>query len=61
MKEKLFGAHDPDRVVDRLERAADPKAEGRKDLRRASAATRETPGVAVAHVMARLSIPRSAP
>src|SRR5258708_13459475 len=30
MKEKLFGAMIPDRVVDRLERAADPKAEGRE-------------------------------
>src|SRR2546422_2985846 len=31
MKEKLFGAMIPDRLLERLERAADPKAQGRKN------------------------------
>jgi methylenetetrahydrofolate reductase (NADPH) len=52
MKEKLFGAMIPDRVVDRLERAADPKAEGRKICVELLQQLAETPGVAGAHVMA---------
>src|SRR5512138_1994727 len=52
MKEKLFGTIIPDAFIDRLEKAADPKAEGRKlciDVLRELA---EIPGVAGAHVMA---------
>src|SRR2546430_2070297 len=52
MKEKLFGAMIPDRIVDRLERAADPKAEGRRICVELLQQLVETPGVAGAHVMA---------
>src|SRR5882762_8129425 len=52
MKEKLFGAMIPDRIVDRLERAADPKAEGRRICVELLQRLAETPGVAGAHVMA---------
>src|SRR5204862_6997736 len=52
MKEKLFGAMIPDRIVDRLERAADPKAEGRRICVELLQQLAETPGVAGAHVMA---------
>ena len=52
MKEKLFGAMIPEGVVDRLERAADPKAEGRKICVELLQQLAETPGVAGAHVMA---------
>jgi len=52
MREKLFGTLIPDAIVDRLERAADPKREGRAicvELIRELAAI---PGIAGAHVMA---------
>lgn len=52
MREKLFGTRIPDSIVDRLERAADPKREGKAiciDLLRELAAI---PGVAGAHIMA---------
>jgi methylenetetrahydrofolate reductase (NADPH) len=52
MKEKLYGAMIPESIVERLERAADPKDEGKRmcvELRQQLA---ETPGVAGAHVMA---------
>jgi methylenetetrahydrofolate reductase (NADPH) len=52
MKEKLFGAMIPDRVVDRLERAADPKAEGRKICVELLQQLAETPGVGGAHRVA---------
>jgi methylenetetrahydrofolate reductase (NADPH) len=52
MKEKLFGAMIPDRIVERLERAADPKAEGRRICVELLQQLAETPGVAGAHVMA---------
>ena len=52
MKEKLFGAMIPDQVVERLERATDPKAEGRKICVELLQQLAETPGVAGAHVMA---------
>jgi methylenetetrahydrofolate reductase (NADPH) len=52
MKEKLYGAIIPDRIVERLERADDPKAEGRKICVELLQQLAQTPGVAGAHVMA---------
>jgi methylenetetrahydrofolate reductase (NADPH) len=52
MKEKLYGAIIPDRIVDRLEGAVDPRAEGRKICVELLQQLAETPGVAGAHVMA---------
>jgi len=52
MKEKLYGAIVPDRIVERLEGASDPKAEGRKICIELLQQLAETPGVAGAHVMA---------
>jgi methylenetetrahydrofolate reductase (NADPH) len=52
MKEKLYGAMIPESVVERLERAADPKAEGRRICIELLQQLAETPGVAGAHVMA---------
>jgi methylenetetrahydrofolate reductase (NADPH) len=52
MREKLFGTLIPDAIVERLERSADPKREGRAicvELIRELAAI---PGIAGAHVMA---------
>jgi methylenetetrahydrofolate reductase (NADPH) len=52
IKEKLFGAIIPDAIVDRMERASDPAAEGRRiciDLVRELA---ELPHVAGVHIMA---------
>jgi methylenetetrahydrofolate reductase (NADPH) len=52
MKEKLYGAMIPERLVERLERAADPKAEGKKVCAELLRQLAEIPGVAGAHVMA---------
>jgi methylenetetrahydrofolate reductase (NADPH) len=52
MKEKLYGAMIPERIVERLERAGDPKAEGRKICIELLQQLAQTPGVAGAHVMA---------
>jgi methylenetetrahydrofolate reductase (NADPH) len=52
MKEKLYGAIVPERFVERLERAADPKAEGIAICVELLQQLAETPGVAGAHVMA---------
>ena len=52
MKEKLYGAIVPDRIAERLERAADPKAEGTKICVELLQQLAEMPGVAGAHVMA---------
>jgi methylenetetrahydrofolate reductase (NADPH) len=52
MKEKLYGAIISDRIVERLERAADPKAEGIAICVELLQQLAETPGVAGAHVMA---------
>ena len=52
MREKLYGAIIPERVLERLERAADPKAEGRKICVELLQQLAQTPGVAGAHVMA---------
>jgi methylenetetrahydrofolate reductase (NADPH) len=52
MREKLFGTLIPDAIVERLERAADPKAEGRKICVEVLRELAEIPGIAGAHVMA---------
>lgn len=55
MREKLFGTLIPDAIVERLERAADPKREGRRICVEVLKELAETPGVAGAHVMAPLN------
>lgn len=52
MREKLYGAMIPDKVVERLERAGDPKSEGKKICIELLQQLAETAGVAGAHVMA---------
>jgi methylenetetrahydrofolate reductase (NADPH) len=52
MREKLFGTLIPDAVVDRLDQAADPKAEGRAICAELLQQFAEMPGIAGAHVMA---------
>jgi methylenetetrahydrofolate reductase (NADPH) len=52
MREKLFGTLVPDAIVARLEKAADPKREGRQICIEILRELAETPGVAGAHVMA---------
>ena len=52
MREKLFGTLIPDTIVERLEKAADPKREGRRICVEILRELAETPGVAGAHVMA---------
>jgi len=52
MREKLFGTVLPDSIIERLERAANPKLEGRKICVELLQQLAEVPGVAGAHVMA---------
>jgi methylenetetrahydrofolate reductase (NADH) len=52
MREKLFGTIIPEAIVERLEKAADAKAEGRKVCVEVLRELAEIPGVAGAHVMA---------
>ena len=52
MKEKLFGTIIPDSFLDRLERAVDARAEGRRICIEVLRELAEIPGVAGAHVMA---------
>jgi len=52
MREKLFGTLIPDEVVGRLERAADPKEEGKRICVELMQQLAEIPGIAGAHVMA---------
>jgi methylenetetrahydrofolate reductase (NADPH) len=52
MREKLFGTTIPDSIVERLEKAADPRAEGRRICVELLRELAETPGIAGAHVMA---------
>lgn len=52
MKEKLYGALIPEEIVARLERAADPKSEGKKICIELMQQLVETPGIAGVHVMA---------
>ena len=55
MKGKLFGTIIPDAFVERLEKAADPRAEGRRICIEVLRELTEIPGVAGAHVMAPMS------
>ena len=55
MKEKLFGTIIPDVFVERLEKAADAKAEGRKICIEVMRELAAIPGIAGAHVMAPMS------
>jgi methylenetetrahydrofolate reductase (NADPH) len=52
MREKLFGTLIPDAIVDRLDQATDPKAEGLRICAELVQEFAEIPGVAGAHVMA---------
>ena len=52
MREKLFGTVIPDEIVERLERAEDAKAEGRKICVEILRELAGIPGIAGAHVMA---------
>jgi methylenetetrahydrofolate reductase (NADPH) len=52
MREKLFGTLIPDSIVERLEKASDPRREGRRICVEVLQQLAETPGVAGAHVMA---------
>lgn len=52
MREKLFGTIIADTIIDRLEKAADPKAEGVRICAEFIAELVTIPGVAGAHVMA---------
>lgn len=52
MREKLYGTQIPDEIVRRLERATDPKSEGKKICIELMQQLVEIPGVAGAHVMA---------
>lgn len=52
MREKLFGTLIPDAIVERLEKAADPKAEGKAICVELLRQLADTPGIAGAHVMA---------
>jgi len=52
MREKLFGTVIPDAIVDRLDKAEDPRAEGRRICAELLQQLTEIPGIAGAHVMA---------
>ena len=52
MKDKLYGAIVPDGIVERLERAADPKSKGAEICIELLQELAEIPGIAGAHVMA---------
>ena len=52
MREKLFGTIIPDTIVERLEKATNPKREGRRICIELLQQLADTPGVAGAHVMA---------
>ena len=52
IKEKLFGAVIPDAIIERMERAGDPAAEGRRICRDLVAELAEVPNIAGVHIMA---------
>lgn len=52
MNENLFGVSVPDQVIERLEQAADPAAEGRRFCAELIQALSEIPGLAGVHIMA---------
>lgn len=55
MRENLFGTIIPDWIIERMERANDPKAEGRAICVEVIAQLREIEGVAGVHIMAPLN------
>ncbi len=55
MKENLFGTVIPDWVIERMDAAADPKAEGQKIAVEVIQQLREVPGVGGVHIMAPLN------
>ena len=55
MKEKLFGVIIPDWIVDRMENASDPKAEGQAICVEIINQLKEVPGVSGVHIMAPLN------
>ncbi len=52
MNDNLFGVSVPDAVIDRLEKAADAKAEGQRICIEMMHGLREIPGVSGVHIMA---------
>ena len=52
MREKLYGTLIPDAIVERLERAGDPRREGREICVEVIRELAAIPGIAGAHVMA---------
>jgi methylenetetrahydrofolate reductase (NADPH) len=56
MKEKLFGTIIPDAIIERLEKAADAKAEGKKICIELLQELATIPGIAGAHIMAPLNV-----
>ncbi|MGB7541794.1 MAG: methylenetetrahydrofolate reductase [Burkholderiales bacterium] len=52
MKEKLFGTIIPEEIVERIEKARDPKLEGKKICIEILQQLAATPGIAGAHIMA---------
>jgi methylenetetrahydrofolate reductase (NADH) len=52
MRDKLFGTIMPDALIDRLEHAADPRAEGKAICVELLQQLAEIPGIAGAHIMA---------
>jgi methylenetetrahydrofolate reductase (NADH) len=55
MREKLFGTVIPESIIGRLEKAADPQAEGKRICVELLRQLAEVPGIAGAHVMAPLN------
>jgi len=55
MKEKLFGTVIPEALVERIEKAADPRAEGKRIAVELLQQLAEIPGISGAHVMAPLN------
>jgi len=56
MKEKLFGTIIPDAVIERLDKAADAKAEGKKICIELLQELTTIPGIAGAHIMAPMNV-----
>jgi methylenetetrahydrofolate reductase (NADPH) len=56
MKEKLFGTIIPDAIVERLDKAADAKAEGKKICVELLRELATIPGIAGAHIMAPMNV-----
>lgn len=52
MKEKLFGTNIPDALIERIDKAEDQRAEGRKICIELMQAMAEIPGIAGVHIMA---------